>query len=358
MSFLEIPREGSFDHLEDLLSYIDIHQGVKDIDRTLQIIGFITSYDDIEQYSKVLEGNGFKINSIHGNLASFRDMTDKDIGIYCILEDNGILFIITNARKSDHIPKRILPIFESEDDVYNLSINPSLMMNLIDDFVGDRKRGRVTYFSGRYIPGTGKKSRIRPEFKRNVQYHGEDGYDTLREWANYYGIYPSIISLNLFNGLHFRMDHKGIISINKGKSVEIMPFIREMMSTNLSILDRIRETSDYRNISLCGHDDGISVGVEYPWKVHFDNIMTMSGYNSILREAGIEWGISYLPRIVNDDGGFLLGNIIDEKKGIGAEIRMKNDYIMVYPVNRSDMGSNMRFYDLIINNLDVKAELR
>lgn len=340
------------------MNYIDIHYPVKEIDRTLQIIGFITSYDDTEHYSAVLRRNGFRYTGKYGKLTSFTDEKNEDIGIYCILEDQGILFMVTNARKSDHIPDRILPVFDKENDVYNLSINPSLMVDMIDDNIGDRKRGKVTYFSGRYIPGTGNKSRIRPDIKRNVQYHGDDGYDTLKELANYYGIYPNIISIELFNQLHFRMDHRGIISINRGKSAYIMPFLRELKDNNLAILNRIRETSDYREIPLCNHDNEIKVGVEYPWSVHFDNRMTVSGYNSILGEVGSDWGISYLPRIVNDDGDFLLANIIDEKKGIGAEIRLKKDNIMVYPVNRSDIGSNMRFYDLIINNLDVKAELR
>ncbi|MCK5773213.1 MAG: hypothetical protein KAH57_05445, partial [Thermoplasmata archaeon] len=196
---------------------------MKNLHRTLQIIGFVTPYTSIDEFSSVFRENGLTVSHANGSLISFIKENDPEFGISCILEEDGILFLLTNARKSDQIPDIIYPIFEREEAVYNLSIGPSMMMDIIDDYIGEARKGKVSYFSGRYIPGVGRKARIRPDVRRNVQYHGDDGYHTLKEWSNYYGIYPNIISINLFSGLQFRLDHKGIISIYQGTATEIMP---------------------------------------------------------------------------------------------------------------------------------------
>ena len=330
---------------------------MKNRDRTLQIIGFVTPFTSVDEFSSVFLKNGFTVSQVNGSLVSFVRENDPEFGISCILEEDGILFLITNAKKSDQIPDIIYPIFERESEVYNLSIGPSMMMDIIDDYIGEGRKGKVSYFSGRYIPGVGRKARIRPDVGRNVQYHGDDGYHTLKEWSNYYGIYPNIISINLFSGLQFRLDRKGIISIHKGISKEIMPILKEIIERNTYVSNRIKETSDYIEVSLSVKGDDRNVGVEIPWKVQFDNIMNVSIYSKIMGDVGKEWGVSYIPRIINDDGKFLLGDLLDESKGIRSEIRIKDDNIMIYPVTRSDLGSNLRFYDMITNNLDIHAEV-
>ncbi|MEA3557697.1 MAG: hypothetical protein U9R75_00415 [Candidatus Thermoplasmatota archaeon] len=283
---------------------------------------------------------------------------EPKISLYFSLLEDGTLLILSNARKSDQIPERVHPIFDKEEDVYNLSVPPKYMIDMVGDLVGEKKRGIVTNFHGKYIPGTGKRSKIRPDITRNASYHGEDGYDTLKEWSHYYGIFPNIITLHFFNGLQVKLDSRGIFSIFKGKASDFLPILYPIIEYNQRIKKQIEKDSRYELIELKGSEGERTVGLEYPWNIRFDNVLAMSKYDSILKETSSMHKISYLSKIVNDDSRFLLADIIDDLKKVKMELRIKDNDIMIYPVERSDIGANLRMFDIISGNIDIRAEVR
>jgi len=349
MTLIQIPDEATFTSLREVLSFID--ESEERISRTLQIIGFLTSYHKVEDTFMILLKNGYTLKRRHGIMAHFGKGDEE---LLVILTEEGVLYLITNLRKTDQIPEYILPLFKGEKNVYHLYVSPSMMMDIAASFIGQDKRGRITHFSGRYIPGSGKKSRIRPEIKRNAQYSGEDGYETLKEWASYYGIYPNIVTFGMFNDTSFRIDSQGIFSVYHGDCKNVLPFIDLIVRSNIMIKDRIEKTTSYEQVKL--DDKNRTIGVEHPWKV--DIATSLGGYdiNAILRESSEEWKISYLSRIV--DEGFLLADLIDECKMVKTELRIRNNTLNIYPSSKVDMGTNMKIYDLITSNIDVRAEVR
>ncbi len=354
--FLNIEDDASFKDIHDVFSFMDLQRSPSRIERTLHIVCFITPYHKKDEVIPILRKAGYSLHNDHNELVCMKH--NKDLGIYFMLMDNGCLVILSNARKSDQIPKRIHSIFEDVEDVYNLSIPPKLMMDILGEQIGEKKKGIITNFHGKYVPGSGKKSRFRPDIERNASYHGNDGYETLKEWSNYYGIFPNNVTVHFHNGLQIKLDSKGIFSVFRGSISEFKPVMFRIIDYNQMIKENIQKNSKYELMELGKGDGEIMIGLEYPWNIRFDNVLSMSRYDRILKENISNHNISYISKILNDDSRFLLANVVDDRKNVKMEIRIKDNDIMIYPVERSDIGSNLRLFDIITGNIDIRAEVR
>ena len=170
----------------------------------------------------------------------------------------------------------------------------------------------------------------------------------------YYGVLPKILEINLPNGVDFRIDNKGIITLRSGEFGFIFTLLEHIISKLKPVQKAIGE-SGYKIIQV-GKNQRFNNAVQTPWSIVMSSKIDkddIPGICNVLRSE--EWNFTMLEEILFNDSMLFAARLIDGYSGAKFDISTLGDKIEIYPVDEIDIGSSMRFYEFILENVDQIA---
>jgi len=351
-----IRADRDFDDIQELIQYLECERGDDQINSNLHIVATLSMFQNIDQFVESLKNFHFSIDKRAGKLLLLsKESQGKRIYIYTFFDDrNNVPLFITDAKKTNEIPDILFTYINRTKEISNLWIAPKVMKEIKDNLVREYPDMIITYFSAKRSPNTDIHSEFRPHVERGIQYRGNDGKHTLEEMEFYYGVLPKILEVQLPNGIAFRIDNKGIITLRHGHFAGIFKIIEDVVSRLENVREAIGE-SGY-SISKVGSRRQFSNAIQIPWSIdvpvemHYDDV---SRFCKAMRSE--EWNFTVLEQVLLPGSMFFSARLIDEHTGSLLDISTTGKKIDVYPVEKIDIGTSMRFFEFVVENIDHMA---
>jgi hypothetical protein len=351
-----IKDDRDFDDIQDLIQYLECERGDDQISSNLHIVATLSTFQSIDQFIESLRNFRFSIVKRRGKLLLLsKESQDKQIYIYAFFDDrNNVPLFITDAKKTNEIPDTLFTYINRTKEISNLWIAPKVMKEIKDNLAREYQDMIITYFSARRSPNTDIHSEFRPHTERSIQYRGNDGKHTLEEMEFYYGVLPKILEIQLPNGIAFRIDNKGIITLRHGHFVGVFQIIEEIVSR----LEKVREAigeSGY-SISKVGSRRQFTNAIQIPWSIDMPVEMHSDDVPRFCKAiCSKEWNFTVLEQVLVPGSMFFSARLIDEHTGSLLDISTTGRKIDVYPVEKIDIGTSMRFFEFVVENIDHMA---
>ncbi len=353
---LLIKDDRDFDDIQELIQHLECEQGDGPVSSNLHIIATLSTFQNIDQFIESLRSFHFSIDERAGKLLLIsKESLDRRIHVYAFFDDrNNVPLFITDARKTNEIPDILLAYINRTKEISNLWIAPKEMKEIKDNLAREHPDMIITYFSARRAPDTNIRSEFRPHAERSIQYRGNDGKHTLEEMEFYYGVLPKILEIQLPDGIAFRIDNKGIITLRRGHFAGIFKIIEEVVSRHEKVREAIGE-SGY-SISKVGVRRQFTNAIQTPWSIDMPVEMHHDDIPRFCRAiCSKEWNFTVLEQVLLQGSMFFSARLIDEYTGSLLDISTTGKKIDVYPVGKTDIGASMRFFGFVVENIDYMA---
>lgn len=355
MAFLNI-GEAEF---KDIREFIEVLEGggeIVHLPSNLQVVATISTLKTIDDFVDNLKRHGFAIEEYHGKLLFISRMVDnKKVSYYAFFDDRtNIHLFLTVARKTDDIPQTLLDYIKRSGYISNLWITPKIMKELKDRLIEEYSDLLITYFSAKRPPNSDIPAEFRPDVSRGIQYRGDDGKLALEEMEFYYGVLPKILEIRLPNGVSFRIDNKGIITLFRGSFGDVFKIIESVVGKLIKIKYAIEE-SRY-TIHRVGINRQFSHAIQTPWSVEMPtglNMKEVPTFCDSLSEE--EWDFTLLDHMLLKEEVYFSARILDNNTNSLFDIATTGRIMDVYPVERPDISSCIRFYEFLVENVDPLA---
>lgn len=352
MTFLDI-EDKDFKDIQEFIYFLETEGKIPS---NLQVVATISNFSTIDLFINSLIKYGFSIEKEFGKLLLISKMLhDNKIFYYVFFDDrNNVPLFLTIARKTEDIPETLLNYVDRSKDISNLWITPKVMKELKDGLITEYEDLMITYFSAKRGTNTYIPAEYRPEVDRNIQYWGGDGKLTLDEMEFYYGVLPKIIEIKLPDGVWFRIDNKGIITLRQGDFSKIFEIIENVIDRLIRVRNAIGKSS--YTIRKVGVNKQFANAVQTPWSVILPSGIGYEDIPSFCKAIqSEEWNFTLLEHVLLNGSMFFSARIIDNNNSSVFDITTIGTKIDIYPVEKADIGSCMRFYEFVVENIDPQA---
>ncbi len=142
----------------------------------------------------------------------------------------------------DELEKRFFhPFLFNQTELSILWITYKLTIALIENIV-KKYYAEITSYSGKYIPSTHRKSRLRPYIERKIIYRAKDTKEAIEELKNIYGINVEKFTAFLPDIGYLDFDRKtATFSLKGGNLNPIMTLIEWVISESRNYLNKIEK---------------------------------------------------------------------------------------------------------------------
>ena len=355
MAFLEI-ENNEFNDIQEFIEFLEYDKKGHQLPSNLQVVATISTLKTIEDYINDLIKYGFFIEKRYGKLLLIsKAILNKKIYYYTFFDDrNNVHLFLTIARKTDDIPETLFDYIKRSGDISNLWITPKIMKELKDRLTDEYADLMITYFSAKRTPNSDIPAEYRPEIERGIQYRGDDGRLALEEMEFYYGVMPKILEIRLPNGVAFRIDNKGIITLFKGSFGDIFKIIESVVGKLIKIKYAI-EGSSYA-IHRVGTNNQFAHAIQIPWSVIMPSGMKLDDLVGFCRAlSDEEWDFTLLESALSKEESFFSARVIDNNNSSSFDIATTGKRMDIYPIEQTEIGSYIRFYEFLVETVDPQA---
>lgn len=355
LSSLEITRT-DFCDIRDFFRYLEMKTPSSQGSRNIHIVATISTFQGIDEFIQSLESFPFTVEKRWGNLLLISRVSNaRRVSFFVFYDDRDhVPLFITDAKKTNEIPETLFRYINSSKEISNVWIAPKIMKEIKDDLVAEYQDLIITYFSARRGPNTDISSEYRPDVERGIQYHGNDGKHTLEEMEYYYGVLPKILEIQLPNGVAFRIDNKGIITLRQGHFEEIVTIIDHVVDRLKRVKDVIG-ASGYSRYQVGKKKQFYNV-IQTPWSIYLTGGIEGNHIPGFCRAMkSNEWNFTIFDPVVLQDSLYFSARLIDGYSGSMIDVSTTGDVLEVYPVGKTDIGTSMRFFEFILENIDYSA---
>jgi hypothetical protein len=345
----------SFNDIRDFTYFLD-RESIYNIIDVPNIIITISDFSNIKEFVNSLMENNFVIEKELGKLLYISKISDeKKVFFYVFYDDNNnIPLFFTDAKKSDDIPDILFRYFNKVKKVSNMWIYPKIMKKIKDNLEFQFDDMIITYFSAKRALNSDINAEFRPDVERNIQYSGEDGKRTLNEMEYYYGVLPKILDIKLPNGIAFKIDNKGIITLRSGTINDIFNIIEDVINRSIHVRDAISK-SNYE-IKWFGKNNRFSNAIQKPWSIKLQKGMKPDDIPFFCDSIQSKyWNFTVLEWFSMEKSRSFNARIIDNNTGSHFDISTSEEKIDIYPVEHRDLNASIHFYAFISENIDNTA---
>jgi len=355
MAFLDI-GEMEFNDIREFIEFLEGDERVDRLPSNLQVVATISTLRTIYDFINNLKKHGFEIEEYHGKLLLIsKTINERKVPYYTFFDDRtNIHLFLTVARKTDDIPRTLLDYMKQSGYISNLWITPKIMRELKDRLVEEYDDLLITYFSAKRLPNSDIPAEFRPDVIRGIQYRGDDGKKALEEMEFYYGVLPKILEIRLPNGVSFRIDNKGIITLFRGSFGEVFKIIESVVGKLIKIKYAIEESS--YTIHKVGINKQFSHAIQTPWSVALPSGLKIDDVPNFCRSLGEEeWDFTILDYMLLREETYFSARIIDNNNSTLFDIATTGESMDVFPVEQTVISSCIRFYEFLVENVDSFA---
>ncbi|WP_255193009.1 hypothetical protein [Natronobeatus ordinarius] len=320
----------------------------------LHIIAGITEHP----WSKlidILENSGYEVIEEHGEILKMR----RDYGLNGRIEfylsfdeELQVILFYTNMRKTEEIENTIEVFLNDTPGVHYLYISPRVMQSIREDIAEEEPATQITHFSAKRVSHSGVSARIRPDHSRTIEYHGNDGLETMREMEENYGVLPRLMEFRVPDLSKFKINKEGIFTFQSGD----LDYLLEQIETCIKQVLKIKRAYNDADFKMVRTSDQLEVPTAEPASITLKNHLQyheVDNFKSNMKDNGYV----LLDTFAEEGSLYLSSKVIDQEKKNTFRIKANEDEIRVFPQGEKDIGSFFRFYEFVQDTLDEDASL-
>jgi len=326
-----------------------------DFDGDLYVLAGLTQYSESELLS-VLEGQGYKLVAEHGVIHKLsREYEDRDIKLYLHYDsETGIILIYSDMRRGDDLKPTVEAFLENQPGVHYLYVGPELFQRIRDDIVKRYEAAKLPSFVADRSEHSDYPCTIRSEYRRTIQYDGQDGMKTLQEMERNYGVRPKNLTFTIPNRSKFKIVRRGVFALTRGELEVLFRYIQMCIEESKPVI----EAHGHTDFEMLDASETISVPSSQPATVELSGSLNYHEVDDLVSLMSDE---EYV--VVNDfarEGSlYFSSKVIDKKKQDIFKIKASEEDIRFFPQeSETDIGSLYRFYEFIQDNVDQRATIR
>lgn len=335
-----------------------------------KIACFLTEFSTWDQekfisLEKMLTANGIrveKLGQIRRLLARYVEKetgTEKLATFYAYLNPESKLLLCFTVEKKWVIAQTIGQIAQTASGFYYLFIGPRTFDLLKRKIIEEYPFAKCVYFTARYRPEFARKSEIRPEVKKTIMYHGEDGLKALEELESYYGVQPRVMHFMIPDIGRYEIKNDGCVTLWSAEDTGVTPrkvllTLVDIAAKDVLISRRIIETSNFQLIPIKTERKTFEIPRLTPWVINFSQELQYNDSEALLRVLS---GTGYTVFNYTQVKGSLRlsGMVIDHNKHNVFTIDMDSRKMIIAPRGKVPFDSFFRFYRVITENFDPGA---
>ena len=324
-------------------------------ERNLYVVTGLTEYSH-DEFREILTEDGYYVVEDYGAIQKMeRQYGNKNrIQFYFSFdEETGIILFYTDMRKTEEIENTLEVFLRETPGVHYLFVSPRVLQSIREEIVDEEPGAQITEFIAKRTERTETDAVFRPDFSRTINYYGDDGLEALREMERNYGVLPRIMEFSIPNGLQFRVTREGIFTLKEGDLMELFEYIQLCIEEALRVKAAYRD-ADFQMVPV---SDKLSIATADPVAITLHNPLEfheVGDFKSSLQDN--EYVV--LDSFAEEGSLYFSSKLIDEMKNSVFRIKANDNEIRVFPQENKDLGSFYRFYEVIQDSIDERAELR
>ena len=307
-------------------------------------------------FLEVLREEGYHVIEELGavkKIEKWYDGRDKRSQFYMTFDDEtGIVLFYTDMRKTEEIESTLEKFLRGTKGVHYLFVSPQILQTIREQIVEGEPAAQITEFVAKRTERTETEATYRPEFARIINYYGDDGLEALREMERNYGVLPRIMEFDVPGGLQFRVNREGVFKLVDGDLTDLFEYIQLCIEKALEV-KAAYEDADFQMVPV---SDRLSIATSEPVAIGLQNSLQyheVGDFKSSLRNNDYVLLDSY----AEEGSLYFASKIIDEAKNSVFRIKANENEIRVFPQEEKDLGSFYRFYEVIQDSIDERAQL-
>lgn len=355
-----------FDDLDDFnseLAEID----TDDLDNDLYIIvGFSHLLE--REFEKLLKARGYSFTNL-GAVKKIRrtyrpsgdsvdredeDEEDERVAEYYLHYDEttGLILFYTDIRKTKEIDETVGELLSKKPAVHYLHVGPQLFRTL-REAIRDEPHAEITRFIADRSEDSDLPARIRGGYKRTIQYHGDDGLETLAEMETNYGVKPRNITFKITNTAKFRVIRDGVFALSDGDVSRFFDYVELCITEAL----KVKEAFDSSSFEVLSTTESLSVPTSEPVAIQLGTPLKYSEIEDIKSKMADEDYL--LVDSFKQEGSVLFTTkVLDTRKENTFRIRASDEVIRVFPQESDEnVGSFLRFHEFVEENIDPNTSV-
>lgn len=346
-------RERDFQSLPEFNVYL-ASEDVQ-FDGELYILAGLTQYSESE-FLSVLEGDGFEIVKGFGVIRKInRHYDGRDIQLYLHFDnETGIVLFYSDMRRGDDLKPTIENFLETRPGVHYLYVGPEMFRKIRADIIERFEVPKLTSFVADRRENSDYPCSIRPEYRRTIQYDGQDGLKALQEIEGNYGVRPKNLTFSIPNQSKFKIVRNGVFALVKGELDILFRYVEMCIDESLAVI----EAHDHTSFEMMPASERISVPSSQPATVDLSGKFAYHEVDDFISLMQDEDYVVF-NEFALEGSLYFSSKVIDKKKQNTFKIKASEDDIRFFPQeSETDIGSLYRFYEFIQDNVDPKADIR
>jgi len=334
----------------------------------LRVACFITAFNEWESphdpfsLKQLLGQNGVEVRELGeirrlvGRYYNTRLRKNVRVELFAYLQpETSLLLCFTTANKED-VDGTIGRIADTFTGFYYVFIS-SKTFGMLEDFLFNRFRFiKITYFNAYRSSRFSFPSEIRPNFDRSIEYYGDDGRKTLKEFKQFYGVLPKIIRFSVPDFAAYQVHNGGQFTLY-GDGEEQRRFMLKIIDVamkDILLTRRVIETSSFELIPIETERRVFRFPKLTPWIIRFSRpVEYLKGEDVISVISG--GNFSVFNHVFAKGSLRLNGMVVDKTKPCIFTIDVNSERIVIAPFNEVSFDSFLRFYETIIEGFDPDA---
>jgi hypothetical protein len=292
-----------------------------------------------------------------------------NIDFYVYERAPGLLMFFTSSTEEDY-ERSLKRFIESTRGITEMWIPPARIEDA-KALVLSQYSGKIYRFIGRRSTITPTPARIRPEYNRRISYSGMDAQETLKEMQETYGIIPFSIDFSVGDD-SFKITNDGLFvlrTINE-RTLKIMSDVVDVMLGKQLKMQKLTQgvtaTTELFQIGQKMFRVPEIVAAKVYLKTQRLNAVWVERFFGRRRDVFTEElklqdsepsEFSFIDTTILEGSLVFSATVIDEFKGTIFGLSGGENEILLIPKHNTTFESFVRFYRLIVEDLDKDAEL-
>jgi hypothetical protein len=294
----------------------------------------------------------------------------SSIDFYVFERAPGLLLFFTSSTEDDY-EKSLKRFIDSTRGITEMWISPDRFDEAKSRVISQYK-GRVYRFIGRRTAITPIPAKFRPEFRRRISYSGADAEETLKEIEQLYGVLPISIDFAIGDD-SVKITNDGLLVLRtiNPRTLQVLLDVVDIMLGAQRTLQKVTQNVSAKMETIRIGDKDFKVPEIVAARIH----LRSQNLNAVLveqlfgqREQPFEdetitpqtpsaSEFSFIDTTVLEGSLQFSGTVVDEFKGTVFGLSGGESEILLIPKHYTTFESFVRFYRMIVEDVDKEAEL-
>lgn len=219
----------------------------------------------------------------------------------------------------------------------------------------EETNGTVYFFSARRSEFDETPGGPRPNFKRRLNYTGNDSIETMNEVEESYGVIPRIVYVHASRDLDLRIRNDGLYAARRISPQALNLFFHNLDSIKEDVLRIWRTSNSFSFRIRTKEGSNIKSFSMNPGKITLRSIEMDEDIAAKMRSKMSDFS---LIDVHTETGSFgMTATVVDEIKKSVFDITTMGSQILIVPKYRVTRESFLRFYREIVESIDETAEI-